>query len=98
MGRTKKLLCAVAVCATAVVGVGASAAYAGEVIGPPGTPGVPDSGSGVPTEAPDHASSICSFSGLNDMTLGEGPIDSIVQTPHDGPPGIPGLACRGGSN
>ena len=98
MGRTKKLVAAVAVCATAVVGIGASAAFAGEVTGPPGTPNEPFSGSGVSTEAPDHANSICAFSGLNDMNPAEGPINIIVQTPHDAPPGIPGLACRGGSN
>jgi hypothetical protein len=99
MGRTKKLLCSVAVCATAVVGVGASAAFAGEVTGPPGTPGEEFSGSGVPTRAPEHSNSICSFSGLNDMNPAEGPISSIVQTPHDGPPGAPGHGtCAGGSN
>src|SRR4029450_9519298 len=58
MGRTKKLLCAVAVCATAVVGVGASAAYAGEVTGPSGSDGR--------TGAEFHAHSACVFSGLND--------------------------------
>jgi hypothetical protein len=58
MGRTKKLLCAVAVCATAVVGVGASAAYAGEVTGPSGSDGR--------TDAEFHAHSACVFSGLND--------------------------------
>jgi hypothetical protein len=77
--------------------------FAGEVKGPPGTPGVPDSGSGEATAAPLHANSICSFSGLNDMVVGEGPIDFIVQSPGQdvragGPPGIPGVACRGGSN
>jgi hypothetical protein len=46
---------------------------AGEVIGPPGTPNVPNSGSGISTAGPDHANSICVFSGLNDMIVGEGP-------------------------
>jgi hypothetical protein len=106
MGRTRKLLAAVAVCTTAVVGLSASAAFAGERIGPPGTPNVPDSGSGIPTAGPAHANSICVFNGLNDMTVGEGPIDFIVQSygqdvrtgladPHEFGPGI---ACRGGSN
>jgi hypothetical protein len=56
--RMMKSLCAVAVGATAVFGVGAGAAFAGEVTGP--------SGSGKPTGAPFHANSICVFSGLND--------------------------------
>jgi hypothetical protein len=100
MGRTKKLFCAVAVCATAVVGVGASAAYAGEVAGPPGTPGVPFSGSGKPTGAPDNANSICAYNGLNDMNPQQGPINSIVQTPHNqGSPGEAGHGtCAGGTN
>jgi hypothetical protein len=101
--RPKSLVAAV-LCGVALAGVGAGSAFAGEVKGPPGTPGVPDSGSGkTPTGAPAHANSICSFSGLNDMVVDEGPIDFIVQSPGQnvragGPPGIPGLACRGGSN
>ena len=95
---------AAALCGVAVAGVGAGSAFAGEVKGPPGTPDVPNSGSGkTPTGAPAHANSICAFSGLNDMVPGEGPIDFIVQSPgqdvrNGGPPGIPGVACRGGSN
>jgi hypothetical protein len=90
-----------AVCALAVACVSASAAFAGEVIGPPGTPGVPGSGSGIETAAPAHANSICAFSGLNDFRNGQN--DSIVQSPGQvvssgGPPGVPGQACRGGSN
>ena len=41
-GRTSML--ATAACAVAVVGAGAGAAFAGEVKGPPGTPGVIGSG------------------------------------------------------
>ena len=41
------------------VGVGASAAFAGEV-----------TGSGKPTAAPTHANSICAFSGLEDGAEG----------------------------
>jgi hypothetical protein len=99
-----KSLVAAALCGVAVAGVGAGSAFAGEVKGPPGTPGVPNSGSGEATAAPLNANSICSFSGLNDMVVGEGPIDFIVQSPGqdvrtgETPPGIPGLACRGGSN
>jgi hypothetical protein len=95
---------AAAACAAAITALSASTALAGEVKGPPGTAGVPDSGSGKATAAPAHANSICAFSGLNDMTVGEGPIDFIVQSPGqdvrtgETPPGIPGLACHGGSN
>lgn len=101
----KKSLLAVAVSAAALAGLSAGPAFAGEVKGPPGTPGVPNSGSGkAPTGAVAHANSICAFSGLNDMIIEEGPIDFIVQSPGQNvrtgetPPGIPGLACRGGSN
>jgi hypothetical protein len=100
LGRTKRSLCAVAVCATAVFGVGAGAASAGEVTGPPGTPGVAGSGSGVSTGAPTHASSICAYNGLNDLKEGQGPINSIVQTPHNqGSPGDAGHGtCARGTN
>jgi hypothetical protein len=106
----KKSLLAVVVCTAALAGASASAAFAGEVKGPPGTPSTegppptppipPDSGA---TAAPEHANSICAFSGLNDLRVGQGPTDFIVQSPgqdvrNGGPPGIPGLACRGGSN
>jgi hypothetical protein len=101
---------AAAICALVVAGLGASAALAGEVQGPPGTPGVPFSGSGNRTGAPAHSNSICSYNGLNDMNPSQGPIDSIVQTPHT--QGVPGEAgadkagsgtpghpsCGGGSN
>jgi hypothetical protein len=46
---------AVAACTAAVVGVGAGSAFAGEI-----------TGNGKPTGAPDHANSICVFSGQND--------------------------------
>ena len=106
-----KRLLAMATCVAALGGLGANGALAGEVIGPPGTPNVPDSGSGIRTGAPEHANSACAFSGLNDMIVGQGPIDFIVQSPGQGvrngaPPGIPGHGgvpgfpngCRGGSN
>jgi hypothetical protein len=107
--RSKSLL-AVAVCTAALAGASASAALAGEVKGPPGTPSTPTSDPIPPTsgetQAPDHANSACAFSGLNDLNPAEGPTDSIVQTPADGPPGAPGHGgipgfengCRGGSN
>jgi hypothetical protein len=84
---------AAAVCTAVFVGLSASPALAGEVQGPPGTPGVPFSGSGQRTGAPAHASSICAYNGLNDMNPDQGPIDSIVQTPHN--QGTPGEAGAG---
>jgi hypothetical protein len=97
--RTKSFFAA-AVCAVAVAGVGAGAALAGEVQGPPGTPDVAFSGSGNRTGAPAHSQSICSYNGLNDMNPDQGPIDSIVQTPHNqGSPGDAGHGtCAGGTN
>ena len=91
---------AAAICALAIAGVGATAASAGEVQGPPGTPGVAFSGSGNRTGAPAHSNSICSYNGLNDMNPNQGQIGSIVQTPHNqGSPGDAGHgACRGGTN
>jgi hypothetical protein len=78
-----KSLLAVALCTAALVGASATAAFAGEVKGPPGTPNanpelaIPPAGG--PTGAPNHANSACVFSGLNDME--NGPTDTIVQTP-----------------
>ena len=97
--RTKSLFVA-AVCGAALACAGAGVASAGEVTGPPGTPDEPFSGSGVSTGAPAHASSICAFNGLNDMNPQQGPIDSIVQTPHNqGSPGEAGHGtCAGGTN
>jgi hypothetical protein len=97
--RTKSFFAA-AVCAVAVAGVGAGAALAGEVQGPPGTPDVAFSGSGNRTGAPAHSQSICSYNGLNDMNPAQGPIGSIVQTPHNqGSPGDAGHGtCAGGTN
>jgi len=97
----KKFMLAAAVCAVAIAGPSAGAAFAGEVTGPPGTPGVPFSGSGVETGAPDNANSICAFNGLNDLNPAQGPIDSIVQTPGNQAE-FPGQAghgtCAGGTN
>jgi hypothetical protein len=95
---------ATAVCTLAIVGASAGAAFAGEVKGPPGTPGVFGSGSEEDTAAPTHANSICAFSGLNDFREGFGQIETIVQSPGtehrlgNTPPGVPGQACKGGSN
>jgi hypothetical protein len=93
---------ALAVCAVGVVG--GSTAFAGEVKGPPGTPGVFGSGSEEDTAAPTHANSICAFSGLNDFREGFGEIETITQSPGtehrlgNTPPGVPGEACKGFSN
>ena len=82
--------------AGAVAVLGAGGAFAGEIKGPPGTPGSPDTG------APSHANSICAFSGLNDFEGGQSA--SQVQTAADSwkyyglPKGVVGEACRGGSN
>jgi hypothetical protein len=94
----KKL--AAALCAAFVAAVMATAALAGEVTGPPGTPGVPFSGSGNPTGARANANSICAYNGLNDMNPAQGQITYIVQTPHNqGSPGDAGHGtCAGGTN
>lgn len=99
MGRVKKAVCVVAVCVAGMVSVGASAAVAGEVTGPPGSVGHP----GAPKDM-SHANSICAFSGLNDFV--NGPTDFIVQsygqdvrTQNADPAAFnPGDACQGGSN
>jgi hypothetical protein len=57
----KKVLLALAVC-TAVAGLSAGSALAGEV-----------NGKGEPTGAPEHANSICVFSGQNDDPQGLDP-------------------------
>ena len=71
----KKPLLAVAVCTAALAGASASAAFASEVIGPPG--------SLTPNEAAtSHANSICVFSGLNDNPTSTDPENpgGIVQS------------------
>ena len=99
---------AAAICAVVVAGVGASAALAGELKGPP-YQGAPVPG-GIATEtnstaAPTHANSLCAFSGLNDYDASIGQTSKPTQTPADGAPGAPGLgfeaapgviiSCRG---
>jgi hypothetical protein len=102
----KKPLLAVAACTAALTGASASAAFASEVIGPPG--------SGTQNEAAtSHANSICVFSGLNDKPGSTDPADpgGIVQSygfnfvsqglkaavPSPGDTVEEG-GCRGGSN
>ena len=97
--RTKTFIASL-VCAGAMMGGSVGIAWAGEVTGPPGTPDVAGSGSGVRTGAPAHSNSICSYNGLNDMNPDQGPIHFIVQTPHNqGSPGDAGHGtCAGGTN
>jgi hypothetical protein len=100
----KGSMLATAACTVAVVGAGAGAAFAGEVKGPPGTPGVIGSGSEEDTGAPAHANSICAFSGLNDFRAENGQIIFHVQSPGQEhrlgftPAGVPGKACGPGTN
>lgn len=85
--------------AAMVVTLSATAAFAGEVKGPPGTINNTND-----TAAPAHANSACAFSGLNDFNNGQ--TASQVQTAADswkyyglpkGSPGTLGL-CQGGTN
>src|SRR5215218_3797951 len=89
MGKKKML--AVALCATAVMGVSGNAAYA----------------QGQVEQGPQHANSICSFSGLNDTPddpLEGGRVQSygqIIKSPDIDPSFFksigehPGMACNG---
>ena len=98
---SKKSFVAALLCAVAVTGANATAAFAGEI-----------TGNGKPTGAPDHANSICVFSGHNDDP--NAPLDGSgpngpggqsqsygqenklgLQDPHAFNPGD---ACKGGSN
>jgi hypothetical protein len=93
----KKSTLAALLCTVVVAGVGASSAYAGEV-----------TGNGKPTAGPQHANSICVFSGKNDDPTSTDPenpggvsqsygqeLKLGLQDPHVFNPGD---ACRGGSN
>jgi hypothetical protein len=94
MLRRKSTLASM-LCAVAIVGATAGAAFAGEV-----------TGNGKETAGPSNANSICVFSGQNDTPTAPGPeggrtqsygqlVRQGVATP---PEGNPGDACRGGSN
>jgi hypothetical protein len=98
----KRSMLAAGLCAVVIAGAGASAAFAGEVKGPPGSVGHP----GTPLDM-SHANSICAFSGLNDFV--NGPTTFIVQSygqdvragradPTDKTLFFPGNSCQGGSN
>jgi hypothetical protein len=96
---SRRLLSA-ACAAMLVLSLGAGAALAGEVKGPPGV--VNNSNE---TGALDHANSACAASGLNDLDQSEGQNVSQVQTAADSwkyyglPKGAPGKLglCRGGT-
>ena len=94
-------------CVATISALGAGAAFAGEVKGPP-YKGDPISGglsSNIPATADGKAKSLCAFSGLNDFDADEGQTTKQTQTPADGAPGDPGLgfevapgvfiSCRG---
>ena len=89
MGKFR--LYGVAACAVAVLGVGASGAFAGEIKGPPykGPPvagGIGDASNSTAAVTKGHAS-ICAFSGLNDFDSELGQTDRQTQTPKDAAPG-----------
>jgi hypothetical protein len=88
---------AAALSAVAIGGASTGTAFAGEV-----------TGNGKPTAGPEHANSICVFSGKNDNPTSTDPLDPGgvsqsygqenklgLQDPHTFNPGD---ACRGGSN
>ena len=84
------------VVATCAAVLGAGAAFAGEVKGPPNQ----QDNTNV-TGALDHANSACAASGLNDFDSDAPQNVSQVQTAADSwkyyglPKGFPGIACRG---
>jgi hypothetical protein len=94
-----KRLLVVAISAAAFA---ATAAFAGEVKGPPGDPANPVHNTNT-TGALDHARSACAASGLNDFDPDEGQNVTQVQTAADSwklyglPKGAPGKLglCRG---
>ena len=95
-----KRLLVVSASVAVLAGAGASAAFAGEVRGPPNQLNNTNT-----TGALDHANSACAASGLNDFDPEEGQNVSQVQTAADswkyyglpkGAPGTLGL-CKGGT-
>ena len=84
---------AAAICAMLVAGLGAGAAFAGEIKGPPyqGQPvpgGIGNETNSTPAGTVAH--SLCAFSGLNDFDSTLGQNSKQTQTPADGPAGAPG--------
>src|SRR4051794_21021207 len=93
MLRRKSTLASM-LCAVAMLGMTVGSAAAGEV-----------TGNGKDTAGPEHANSICVFSGQNDTPDAEGSeggrVQSYGQLVRQGLKGVvgsPGVACRGGSN
>jgi hypothetical protein len=100
--RRSTLITLLAALMVMAMALGASAALAGEVKGPPGDD--PEVHNTNTTGALDHAKSPCASSGLNDYDQEEGQNESQVQTAADswkfypyekGDVGTLGL-CRGG--
>jgi ABC-type oligopeptide transport system substrate-binding subunit len=101
---SKKGFFVAALGAAALAAGGVTAAFAGEVKGPPGT-GAVTGGNTNTTAAPANAHSICAFSGLNDYDPEEGHVSFHVQAygidvagkgdPADPHEFNPGDACRG---
>lgn len=96
----KRRLLVVLLCVVAFMAASATAAFAGEVKGPPGVINNTND-----TQALPHANSACAASGLNDLDQTAGQTVSQVQTAADswkyygfpkGAPGTLGL-CRGGT-
>ncbi len=99
MGKTRLLV--VAIAAAALMGLGASAALAGEVKGPPYTGGGVSGGCVKnllcdATAAEGHANSFCAFSGLNDYDSDLGQYTKRTQTPADAYPGSPAFGVPAG--
>jgi hypothetical protein len=103
---------AASACTVALAALGAGSALAGEIRGPGSPTGVlAGSPQDVPTAAPDHANSICAFSGLNHVhvdangNLEQGELPTRTQSygqlvaaglMADVP--SPGVACNGSQN
>jgi hypothetical protein len=88
---SKTRFAAVAACVVTVVSVGAGAAFAGEIKGPPyqGPPvpgGIGNADNSTPAVTKGNAS-ICAFSGLNDFDSELGQTARQTQTPKDAAPG-----------
>jgi hypothetical protein len=102
--NAQEVITRVALCATALAGLSAGPAFAGEVKGPPGT-GPVTGGSQNFTGAFTHSHSACAFNGLNDYDPLEGQTEFHVQSygidvaglTSEEPFGHPGEDCRGGS-
>src|SRR6476469_3838679 len=79
-GWNNMRMLAIAVCTGGLLGLSASAAFTGEVKGPPGTLNNTNE-----TGALDHANSACAASGLNDLDTSDpnGQLVSQVQTAAD---------------